>query len=403
MHPTSLPGQPLPQHIQAPAANATQVGTGTPEDLARQFHASPVAWNAHLPAVATTTTTSTTTTHTAATTTTTTTTSTATSTARTDVSNSSLGAPAHPTSRAAAQVVTPQWLQDLTADDIRGDECFRARYGDGVSLLDDEGRINTGFTRDPTRCHARLRGHAERLAAIMKVRNDSVAAARTAEQALQAASNALRDEQEKYGLARSAAQRMNIPLNDPSLLAHETAVAQASRSLDAARQELDALTKALSQTQQLLRDVHTDAEKQVAQSDDALNNAQEEEVRIAIARADDLARARGGPAGPLSLDPTTAVYATSVTIGSVAAMVANAQHVYASALLEMLDLTTHAGRLLDSVLRGVGYETGHRGVPGADDVPIMAALDPETRNLVFGIFIGVFLAHLLIQSGRLDI
>lgn len=386
MHPTSLPGQPLPQHIQAPGATSTQVGTGTPEELARQFQASPVAWGAHLPAATTTTTTST-----------------ATSTARTDVSNSSHGVPAHPTGSAAAQVMKPQWLQDLPADDIRGDECFRARYGDGVSLLDDEGRINTGFTRDPTRCHARLRGHAERLAAIMKVRNDSVAAARTAEQALQAASNALRDEQEKYRLARSAAQRMNIPLNDPSLLAHETAVAQASRSLDAAQRELDALTKALSDTQKALRDMHTEAEKQVAQSVNALNNAQEEEVRIAIARTDNLARARGGPAGPVSLDPTAAVYGTAVTIGSATAIVANTQHVYASALLEMLDLTTHAGRLLDSVLRGVGYDAGNQGVPGTDDVPIMAALDPETRNLVFGIFIGVFLAHLLIQSGRLDI
>lgn len=397
MHPTSLPGQPLPQHIQGPAAASTQVGTGTPEGLAGQFHASPVAWNAHLPAAATTTTT---TTHNTATTTTTT--STATSTAPAGVSNSSHGVPAHPTSSTAAQVVAPQWLQDLPAGDIRGDECFRARYGDGVSLLDDEGRINTRFTRDATRCPRHLRGPAERLAAIMKVRNDAVAAVQHARLARQEAANSLRAEQEKNDLALSAAQRNNIALDDPSLVVHEKAVIKASQALDGAQRELEALARDLSDTQQALRSLHAEAETKVVQSDEALLHAHEAEVRVAIEAHNDLRRAHGSPS-PFSLDPRTAMYGISVTLSGTAAVVASAHHVYANALLEMLDLTTHAGRLLDSVLRGVGYDTGNRGVPATDDVPIMAALSPETRNLVFGIFMGVFLAHLLIQSGRLDI
>lgn len=386
MQPTSQPGQPLPQAIpQSASTTPTQTtqGADTPAQVAQSFQTPALTWNAHYPA---TTTTTTTTTDITATTTTT----------SADASNSSRGVAAHPATGSLAQVPAP-WLQNVQEGDIRGDECFRARYGDEVSLLDDEGRINTRFTRNTANCSLHFRANAERLAALMMVRNESVAAVQGARLALQEAQTALDDEQEKYSLAKSAAERMYGAADEPILLGHEKVLAKAQRSVESARRELDALTQELREVRRRLRDEHGHVAARVAQTD--------AEVRLAIEHENDaFARAFMNVPGPVVFfGPRPSVYALSAVVFGGMSVVANARHVHASELLQAFDLSTPAGRLMEAVLGAVGYDPGALGAWPAPDVPMMAALGSGARDLVVGLFVGIFLADLLIQSGWLDI
>ncbi len=162
-----LPGQPIPAdaNVQAPA-NTPSEGNA----LAQLFNQSRVAWNAYMP--------------------------------------SALALPASAT--------TPEWLKALSSDEIRGDECFRERFGYDISLLDEEGRIDS-VVLNPKKCPLEYQPFAQNLAIAMQARNMGIEDLAKAKTELEAAEGALKTATQTYDEALANGQRHGAPLDDAAV------------------------------------------------------------------------------------------------------------------------------------------------------------------------------------------
>lgn len=273
------PRQPTPLGPNTDSVPTPPSSTNANGPLASQFNTSPLPWNAHFSGGTTTTTTTATTVSTATVTTTTPSAPSSRSNAvPSDVpdpalnpSNSSSGQVASSATNVPARV-TPPWQKDLPEGFLRGDECFRQRYGDDVSLLDDDNLFSTRFTRNANKCHPRLRRDAEGLAASMQIRNYAVADLITARAKLKEAETALQGEKTRFELSKAAAQRNDFPLGEAAFKMHDKALAELTRRRDAARELCDKDALDLEEIQESLVNRHAKAETRTALSDEKLDS-----------------------------------------------------------------------------------------------------------------------------------
>lgn len=391
MRPTTQPGQPRPTgalQSVAPSTPTTDVQRNAADaastaQMAAQFHTPMMVGNMRLSAGSTTTMTLSTTAST--TTTTTTSTATATTAALAGRTNSSQGVPEgvgdpalNPTNsssgavssgaQATATQAVPDWVRNLAEGSLpRGDECFRERYGNHVSLLDNDGATATGFTSDPNKCDPGLRLSAEILAAFMEIRNEVVADLLVANAALKTAEEHLLTEQNRLATAQEGA----LQPGSADFFELQQNVDTASASCEAAQTACDKLKKNLDDAQNNLQIKHDEAAIQVAPREPDPAMAQEQALHEIWRRH----LQSYGPEGQ-TLEPFAkpAVYGLSF----VWSMVANA-------LAQSQDL--HISRLVAPLLPSLHI----------DDVK---AAEHE-RDLLCSILIGLVLAHILVKSGWL--
>lgn len=336
----SRQGQPMANVSDStPPAGADHVGGrgDDAEQLTRQFQQSPVGWNAHVPATTTTTTT----------------------TATTTTTTVSVAPPTNP------EQADPPWVQNLPKGWRRGDECFREKLGNDASLLDEDGRINTRFTRNPAKCADRLVLAAEKLAFWMTERNDAVADLAHARKALGAAEAALKSAQTTLEVTRSAARRQGRSLDDASLGALEAAESTATRKRDAAKRMCADLEELLKEKQGVVKKAHAALAQEVGLSEAEL-------ARRRTAHEAHLERIVGQTPGPFAISPQNSVI---IACGLVAGAVS---HV-------MGNRDMHLSRLLD-VLKA------DPSVPGRE----------ATLDMVYGALIGLVIGLVLLKAGKLD-
>ena len=171
------------------------------------------------------------------------------------------------TNSSSATPSMPDWLRNLSEfTKFRGDECFRARFGDHVSLLESDGNLATGFSTDPNQCDPRLRLSAESIGAFMKIRNGVVAELLVARAELQADKVHLAAEENLLEEGQKAALQEPGPPDGVDFNALQQNVDTARAACKAAQDKFDILIGALDDAQSALRMVHDQAEKQIAQS-----------------------------------------------------------------------------------------------------------------------------------------
>ncbi|MDO9436749.1 hypothetical protein [Hydrogenophaga sp.] len=297
-------------------------------------------------------------------------------------------------------------MRKLPRGYIRGDECFRQRYGDHVSLSSSDGRVATGFTSDEKQCHVSLRNIAESLGALMQIRNRAIAELSRANKALGLAETRLQGEQAKIDAAQKAALRSGVPLDSVALSALEKNVAKARDSRDAAQVKCDGLTVALGETQECLVILYDKVKDKVLSSDKDLT-AQHQVAVANIAADRDFDRLAMGSA---SISPTAMVYAAGFCLTAGANILANNLldfHIseVGRNLLTTFDASTGAGQLLGSVLRSAGVDTNllsNALTPVANSEQPLA-LSEFDLDVVCSVLIGLVLAHLLVRSGWLDL
>ena len=167
----------------------------------------------------------------------------------------------------------PEWQKNLPEGFLRGDECFRERYGAGGSLMDDNGDLFQGFPLDEARCHPRLQWAAHSLGASMETRNGVVMDVRVARAALADAETALQDEKTRFELTQAAAQRNGQPLSEAPFKTHEEALAALSKRRDDAKNFLAIEEQVLTNVQGSLETRHAEAETLTKLSDEVLTRA----------------------------------------------------------------------------------------------------------------------------------
>lgn len=138
----------------------------------------------------------------------------------------------------------PSWLQRLPDKFIRGDECFRQRFGDTIALVEEDGTRCARHTRREELCPPRYRLAAETLAASMETRNGAVEDLLKARAVLGTAEAALQGAKDKLQLAQAAARRNGLPLEEALYNAEiQDAIARRDAAIKACEYEEGALNE----------------------------------------------------------------------------------------------------------------------------------------------------------------
>ncbi|MDO9436751.1 hypothetical protein [Hydrogenophaga sp.] len=383
----------------SPAATNTAAGTvptpstdaDTAERLAKAFKTSAFPWRAHLPegtTVPTTTTTAATTAATTTTTSTTTTTTTSTSTVATTATLSSVANSSNSSNSSSS--VEPLWHERLEGLP-RGDECFRIRYGTGVSLLTDEGRTDMRFIADPGRCHPVFRGVAETLGGVMQSRNLAVEALSKAKAQLGGAEAAVDRAKKQLELAQRAAQRDGQPLNQQMFGDLEVALAEAKQLRDLAKDACADCEERLKTAQKTLLRTHAEASKLTSQTDDQLKS---EAYRIAELRAI-RAMNESSPQGMIVIPPRGLFLTACALVGGLIA--ANARPLENTIEILRAELgSSVTATILGAILDAAGIAPHRHGAQG-----VQAAGDHSaSHEVAFGLIVGLLFAYALVLTKR---
>ena len=339
--PPRMPLQPVPQG--GIAASSENPSTAS---LSSQFHTSPIAWNAHL----------------------------------LGATNSSQGVPKgagdaalSPTNSSSATPAMPDWVRNLSEfGDFRGDECFRARFGNHASLLNNDGDLATRFTTDPIQCNPHLRIWAESLGAYMLIRNNVVAELLVAKAELEAAEAHLTAEENQIEKGQKAALQRPGPPGGVDFNALQQNVDTARAARKDAQTNCDSLMGVLQAATSALKTVHAQAEKQIGQSAPDLALVQEQAVNDILWEY----LQSFTPENPLTAVLKMGVYAQFAGLSFVANALARSQDVHASDMVAPF-------------------------LPSPDGLDDLQAAQAH-RDLMCCILIGLVLAHLLIKTGILD-
>ena len=262
---------------------------------------------------------------------------------------------------------------------LRGDECFRQRYGDNVSLLDAEGDINTRFALNPSLCHPTLSGTALLLAGLMRARNCAVTDVNNAKRQL---------------------DKVETALKDATRGGDANAMAEATRMRELQKEVWVFEKKVLKSAQEKLVEEHETAVELTRKSDDMLAASKNwvAEVRAYRNQITEM------PRSYIGLEPTALLLVACATVGGMVA----SQIRPLESLVETLrrELGSSSAAVLGSILEAAGYAASDTETSSASsNVHLLrsAGLGVDAQEIIevsFGLVVGLIFAYGLVAMRR---